>query len=156
MVRINIITKSLFLLFLFFCPGIASQDSYPDSIAIRISELEQAVEELNNKIFQQEKEDEFKKLMDEADRLSTMQEDETIDISKKYFSGVRQQQGLNPNISFGVDFFTGKSTSDNHDISEANDIFYGNNGFHLREAQLSLVAPLDPFTTFLPDWRVTP
>ena len=146
MVRINIITKSLFLLFILICPGIAGQEPYPDSIVRRITELEQAVEELNDKIFQQEQGDELRKLMEEADRLSSLQEEETIDISKKYFSGVRQQQGLNPNISFGVDFFAGKSTSSNQDISEPSDIFYGNNGFHMREAQLSLIAPLDPFT----------
>ncbi len=146
MVRIIILFKSLFLLFILICPGIAGQEQGHDSILLRITELEQVVKELNNKIIQQEHEDELKKLLEKADRLSAQQEEETIDISKKYFSGARQQQGLNPNISFGVDFFAGISSSDNQDISEPNNIFYGNNGFHLREAQLSLIAPLDPFT----------
>ena len=146
MARINSITKPIFLLFLFvFCsPAAKAQDL--DSILLRISELEKAIETLNNKLIQKEQEDEIKKLMEEAGRLSALKEEESIDISKKYFSGARQQQGLNPNISFEVDFFAAKSTSDNEDISEPSDIFYGNNGFHLREAQLSLIAPLDPFT----------
>ena len=88
----------------------------------------------------------MQKLLDEADRLSTKQEEQKIDVSKKFFSGVRQQQGLNPNISFGVDFFGGISSSNASSISEPSDISYGNNGFFLREAQMSFIAPLDPFT----------
>jgi len=45
-----------------------------------------------------------------------------------------------------MDFFGGVSTSNASSINEPSDISYGNNGFYLREAQLSLVAPLDPFT----------
>ena len=75
-----------------------------------------------------------------------VEEGQKIDISKKYFSGVRQQQGLNPNISFGMDFFGGFSTSDASSLSTPSDLSYGHNGFFLREAQLSLIAPLDPFT----------
>jgi hypothetical protein len=146
MFRINRITKPFIFLFLFAFYNLAGQEQHPDSIAQRITELEKAVEALNNKLIQQEQEDELKNLMEEADRLSAQQEEETLDISKKFFSGVRQQQGLNPNISFGADFFAGISSSDNQDISEPSDIFYGNNGFYLREAELSLIAPLDPFT----------
>ena len=117
-----------------------------DSIYHKIQELEKAVQELNGTIERMNQEDELEALMEEAERLSTRQEAHQVDLSKKYFSGVRQQQGLNPNISFGMDFFGGISSTDASAISEASDISYGNNGFYLREAQLSLVAPLDPFT----------
>ena len=146
MVRTNLITISTFLLFTFLCSGLAGQEQDPDSILIRINELEKAIEDLNDKIMEKEQEDELKKLMEEADRLSALQEEESLDVSKKYYSGARQQQGLNPNISFGADFFAAKSTSDNQDITDPSDIFYGNNGFHMREAQISFIAPLDPFT----------
>lgn len=119
---------------------------YQDSTNQRILELEKTVKAMNEIVMEKEQEDEMQKLLDEADRLSTKKEEQKIDVSKKFFSGVRQQQGLNPNISFGVDFFGGISSSNASSISEPSDISYGNNGFFLREAQMSFVAPLDPFT----------
>jgi len=120
--------------------------NYQDSTNQRILELEKTVRVLNELIMERKQEDEMQKLLDEAGRLSTEQEEQKIDVSKKYFSGVRQQQGLNPNIGFGVDFFGGISSSDAGSISDPSDISYGNNGFFLREAQMSFIAPLDPFT----------
>ena len=122
------------------------QNSYQDSLYQRVLELEKAVAEINESITEEKQEDEFKTLLEEADRLSMQEEEQKIDVSKKYFSGVRQQQGLNPNISFGMDFFGGASTSNTGSINETSDISYGNNGFFLREAELGLIAPLDPFT----------
>ena len=78
---------------------------YQDSTNMRILELEKTVRTLNEMIMEEKQEDEMQKLLDEADRLSTTQEEQKIDVSKKFFSGVRQQQGLNPNISFAADFF---------------------------------------------------
>jgi hypothetical protein len=120
--------------------------SSEDTIYHKILELEHTVQELNETINRLNQKDELESLMEEADRLSAQEETHQVDLSKKYFSGVRQQQGLNPNISFGMDFYGGISSSDASSISETSDINYGNNGFYLREAQLSLVAPLDPFT----------
>ena len=122
------------------------QSSYQDSLYKRVLELEKTVAEISKSITEENPEDELKTLLEEADRLSMQQEERKIDVSKKYFSGVRQQQGLNPNISFGMDFFGGISTSDANSINETSDISYGNNGFYLREAELCLIAPLDPFT----------
>jgi len=124
----------------------STQQRCPDSLYHQVANLEKAVARLNSLIAKQEEQDELQSLLDEADRLSMQEEEQKIDLSKKYFSGVRQQQGLNPNISFGMDFFGGISSSDAKSISEPSDLNYGNNGFYLREAQLSLVAPLDPFT----------
>lgn len=118
----------------------------PDSLYQQLLKLESAVETLTKQVQEQQQEDELQSLLREADRLSQQEEEQKIDVSRKYFSGVRQQQGLNPNISFGMDFFGGFSTSDVPSISETSDIAYGNNGFFLREAQLSLIAPLDPFS----------
>ena len=134
------------------CSGIVchAQDTvqitYQDSIYQRILELENAINDMNRVISENQQEDELEELLKEADRLSMQKEKQEIDVSRKYFGGVRQQQGLNPNISFGMDFFGGFSTSDASSICEPSDISYGNNGFYLREAQLALVAPLDPFT----------
>lgn len=130
--------------------GVKAQDTVRaipvDSLSTRIIELEETLKEIQEALADQKQKDEFETLMQEADRLSTQEEEHEVDLSKKYFSGVRQQQGLNPNISFGMDFFGGVSSSKATSISDPNDVNYGNNGFYLREAQLSLVAPLDPFT----------
>jgi hypothetical protein len=131
-------------------PGIHAQDPpdncFPDSISQKVRELEKSVAALSEIVAAERKEDELDALLKEAGRLSMQQEEQRIDVSKKYFTGVRQQQGLNPNISFGMDFFGGISTSRSPSVSEPSDFSYGNNGFYLREAELSLVAPLDPFT----------
>jgi hypothetical protein len=120
--------------------------NYRDSTNQRILELEETVSAMNEMIMEKKQEDEMQKLLDDADRLSSGQEKQKLDVSKKFFSGARQQQGLNPNIGFGVDFFGGISSSNASSISQPSDISYGNNGFFLREAQMSFIAPLDPFT----------
>lgn len=118
----------------------------PDTLYRKIRELENELKEIKETLAEQKKQDEMEALLQEADRLSSRDETAEVDLSKKFFSGVRQQQGLNPNISFAMDFFGGLSSSGVSSISESSDISYGNNGFYLREAQLSMVAPLDPFT----------
>ena len=130
--------------------NVSAQDTlritHPDSLSKKIFELEQSLEEIKETLSDQKQNDEFEALLKEAERLAQQEEEHKVDVSKKYFSGVRQQQGLNPNISFGMDFFGGVSTSKENSISDPSDISYGNNGFFLREAELALVAPLDPFT----------
>jgi hypothetical protein len=131
------------------CHNSQAQDAvkYPDqdSLYRRILHMEKAIDELNKLILEQKQEDEMQKLLMEADRLSVKESEKKVDVSKKYFSGVRQQQGLNPNISFGMDFFYGLSSTQDASIGEPGNLSYGNNGIYLREAEISLVAPLDPF-----------
>jgi hypothetical protein len=117
-----------------------------DSLSRRISDLEKELREIRTILQRRQEKEELEALMKEADRLSMKEAEKGVDISRKYFSGVRQQQGLNPNISFGMDFFGSITTSDDPAVKEPGELGYGNNGFYLREAQLSLVAPLDPFT----------
>lgn len=111
-----------------------------------ILRIDSLLNNLENSIKTKDQVDDFQKLLDEANQLAAKEKEEKSDLSKKFHSGVRQQQGLNPNISLGGDFF-GAFSSSNHDfISEPGDISYGNNGFFLREVEVALVAPLDPFT----------
>lgn len=113
---------------------------------VKIEELEQEINSVKQKIESKEQEDELQQLLEQANRLGSQDKEEQADISKKFSSGVRRQQGLNPNISLGGDFFTGFSSSDDAFISEPGDFSYGNNGFIFREAEVAMVAPLDPFT----------
>ncbi len=114
--------------------------------SLRILQLEKIIQELKKKIEEKEQEDEFKKLLEQANQLGKQSKVEKTNISKKFHSGVRKQQGLNPNISLGGDFFAGVSSSKDDFITNDGDFSYGNNGFHLREMEMAFVAPLDPFT----------
>jgi hypothetical protein len=140
--------------------------SYQDSLAILKEKLNQLkikqgvlnyrldslILILSQKAEKEGERDNLQQLLEEANQLATREREQEVDISKKFQSGVRQQQGLNPNISLGGDFFGAVSSSKHDFISDPGDISYGNNGFFLREVELALVAPLDPFTrgkTFL-------
>jgi hypothetical protein len=112
----------------------------------KLQELEKLVNELKAKIDKKEKGDKLKKLLEEAKELSTKAKEEKITVSKRFHSGARSQQKLNPNISLGGDFFAGYSSSKADFVNEPSDVSYGNNRFELREVELSLQAPLDPFT----------
>ena len=113
---------------------------------IEISRLDSLILNMNTAGRQETKEDNLQKLLDEANQLSSRDKEKEVDLSKRFQSGTRQQQGLNPNISLGGDFFGAISSSKNDYVSEPGDIQYGNNGFFLREVELALEAPLDPFT----------
>ena len=110
------------------------------------SRLDSLISDLDRKEKAEEAESEMQKLLEEAEHLSVMDKEREEDISMKFHSGARQQQGLNPNISLGGDFFGAVSSSQHELISEPGDVSYGNNGFYLREVELGMVAPLDPFT----------
>jgi hypothetical protein len=108
--------------------------------------LDSLISQLKQREGQAGTEDDIQKLLEEAARLSEREKETEESMNKKFQSGVRQQQGLNPNISLGGDFFTALSSSDNDFITEPGDVSYGNNGFYLREVELALESALDPFT----------
>src|SRR4030042_2491817 len=84
--------------------------------------LSSRLDSLIFKLDQKEKlaveEGELQRLQDEASQLSVREEEKEEDLSKKFQSGVRQQRGLNPNISLGGDFFGAVSSSKHEFISE--------------------------------------
>ncbi len=112
----------------------------------KTEELTKIINELKDKLEKKEKEDQLKKLLEEAKQLSIKPKEEEVTVSKRFHSGARSQQKLNPNISMGGDFFAGYSSSKSDFVNEPGDISYGNRRFNMREIELSLQAPLDPFT----------
>jgi hypothetical protein len=122
------------------------QAGQKDSTSVKLKELEKLIIELKTKIEKKDKQAEFKKLLEEATNLSTKKKKKTTSLSKKFHTGVRQQSGLNPNISLGGDFFAAISSSKDESINEPSNISYGNNKFEMREMEVAFVAPLDPFT----------
>lgn len=138
----------IFLVLIFFINInlIYAQSESENELATRIDSLELQLKQLQQKILEKETVDKRKALMEKAKRFSSQKKKENSDISKKFHSGIRQQQGLNPNISIGGDFFTSYSTAENDVINESSDFSYGNNNFFMRELEMGLVAPLDPFS----------
>ena len=122
------------------------QSEQNDSTDLKLKELEKLINDLKAKIEKKEKQDELKKLLEEASQLSTKAKEEKVTVSKRFHSGARSQQKLNPNISLGGDFFAGFSSSKSDFVNEPSDVSYGNNRFEMREIEFSLLAPLDPFT----------
>ena len=123
-----------------------AQKADNDSTSTKIIKLENELSALKNKIEKQEQEDELTKLIEEARKLKSVEKKQDHGIGKKFHTGVRQQSGLNPNLSVCGDFFAALSSENAAAIKEPSDYSYGNNGFYLRELELSVVAPLDPFT----------
>lgn len=113
--------------------------------SVNYKKLLKRIEQLEKQADMQNTENELKLLMDEAGQLSEREKKEEVDISKKFHSGIRQQQGLNPNLSVLGDFFTSISNVDDEIINEPGDRNHGNNGLFMRSLELSFVAPLDPF-----------
>ncbi|MCP4723993.1 MAG: hypothetical protein GY863_03100 [bacterium] len=113
---------------------------------LKLKELESLINEIKTAIEQKEQEEELQKLLEEASQLKTVEKDEESGIAKKFHSGLRQQSGLNPNISVTGDFFGNISSSNEGFVKDRSDAHLGSNGFDYRELQLNLVAPLDPFT----------
>lgn len=122
------------------------QDSVLNSYNEKLEQLQKTVQELESTIKQKEQQDELEKLLEEANKLTSVEKKEEHNIGKKFHTGVRQQSAMNPNISMSGDFFGGFSSKQNDYIKSPSDFRYGTNGFYLREAEISLVAPLDPFT----------
>ena len=125
-----------------------SADTEKELVEIKekMNQLQQQLAELIAAKEKKEKADELKKLLEEATRLSTAKKKEEAGPGKKFRTGVRQQSGLNPNISLGGDFFAAVSSSKDDFISKQSSLSYGNNRYQLREIEISLIAPLDPFT----------
>ena len=113
---------------------------------LKLQELGKLINDIMAKMEKAEQEDELQKLLKEAKQLESVERTEETGIGKRFHTGVRQQQKLNPNITIEGDFFNAVSSSKNAFISDPSDLSYGNNGFFMRELQINLASPLDPFT----------
>lgn len=136
---------SIFFLIMIMILPLAHGQDLQKTDSTKIDLLIKRIEALEDIVLVQKKEDELKKLLDEADQLSNRSKKDEVDISKKFSSGIRQQQGLNPNISVLGDFFGSVSSIDDKPTTEPGDRTHGSNGLYMRSLELSFVAPLDPY-----------
>jgi len=154
--------KLLILMILFISPQIVFVQSNPpqneveklkkefeelkDKYDKKIEEINNLILEIKKKIEKKEKENELEKLLEEAEKLSKQEEKETIPIDRKFHSGARQLQAMNPNISVSGDFYGVMGKSKNEYNTIPSNFSVGSNKFFMRELEVALVAPLDPFT----------
>lgn len=122
------------------------QQSELDSLKLRIDELSEKIKKIQDEKEAEEKKAEFQKLLDQAKSMSQEKKKKDIDMERKFHSGLRQQSALNPNISICGDYYIayGSSQSDYNRIPS--EVSWGTGQFFLREMELGLQAPLDPFT----------
>ena len=138
--------KQLLIIFsLLFSFALADAQEKTKNDTSDYKQILRRLENIEEQLQEKEKEDELARLLEDADMLSDKDKTDDTDISKKFHSGVRQQQGLNPNMSVLGDFFGSVSSVDNDNISEPGDRTHGSNGLFMRSLEMSFVAALDPF-----------
>ena len=130
--------------------GAGSSDrASPDSLnehEERIDKLEKTVRELEAKIEEAGRDDEMHRLKAKAQRLAGQKKEDDASLEERHFySGIRQQSAMNPNISVGGDYYCAYGSSDSECNSERSEINWGTGRFFLREMELSFEAALDPF-----------
>lgn len=111
-----------------------------------LTEIDSIVWGMEDYLNKKKQEDRLQELQKMAGAFGDKEKEEVLDLNKKFRSGTRRQQGLNPNISLGGDFFIGGSNSEDPFINTPGDKSYGNNGIFLRELELGLESPLDPYS----------
>ncbi|MBT3242057.1 MAG: hypothetical protein HN352_02830 [Bacteroidetes bacterium] len=111
-----------------------------------LNELDSIVYNIEGYFNKQQEQDRMRELLEQAKQLGRQDKVEVADLNKKFHSGIRKQQGLNPNISMGGDFFIAGSTAKSDYLNTPDSYSYGNNGIFMREMELGLESALDPFT----------
>jgi hypothetical protein len=115
--------------------------------ADKIEELERIVLELKAAIEKAEREDEMRKLLEDARKLAVGKKDDGSSMEeRKFYSGLRHHSALNPNISLGGDYYFAYGTSDSEYNRVPSENSWGTGRFFLREMELALEAPLDPYS----------
>ncbi|HUU27554.1 MAG TPA: hypothetical protein VM123_07060 [archaeon] len=117
-----------------------------DSLKARLDSINKELGGRLDSLEQKEEIRELEELLKEADRYVQKEKEKEIPISRKFHSGTRQLQALNPNISLTGDMLVSASSSNNPVITEPGDFTDGSDRFIIRGVDLNFEAPLDPFT----------
>lgn len=114
--------------------------------ATKFEKLENQLKELLVKIQKTGEEDEMKKLLEMAKSLSQQKEEKKASMERKFHSGLRTQQALNPNISLSGDYYFAYGTSKSDYNRIPSETSWGTGKFFLREMEMGLQSALDPFS----------
>ena len=112
----------------------------------RFDKLENQLKELIAKIQKAEKEDEMKRLLEQAKSLSQQKKEAKASLDRKFHSGLRAQSALNPNISLGGDYYFAYGTSQSDYNRIPSEVSWGTGQMFLREMEMGLQSALDPFS----------
>jgi len=112
----------------------------------RFEKLENQLKEILTKIQKTETEDEMKKLLDMAKSLSQAKKEVKVAMDRKFYSGLRTQSALNPNISLGGDYYFVYGTSESDYNRVPSEVSWGTGQLFLREMELGLQSALDPYS----------
>ena len=119
-----------------------ARTSYED----KISKLESRIKELEKARVKEKNASELENLLREAQEMKDKGKKKDTSINRVFKGSERSQPQMNPEISMTGDFSASYSNSDVDLITESGDFTDGRNQFYLREVELNVVAPLDPFT----------
>ena len=112
----------------------------------KFEKLEGELKTLLAKIQKTEKEDEMKKLMEKMQSLSQKKEKTEASVARKFHSGLRTQQALNPNISLGGDYYFAYGTSESDYNRIESETSWGTGKLFLREMEMGFQSALDPYS----------
>lgn len=144
--------KRLFVsLILFIIPfSVFSQTKKENEDKKNQQKLEEQIQELQERIKELEQykqEQDLKSLMQEADDLSRKQkEKDEINFGQRFFTGARKQSGLNPNLTLECDMYAVHGRSKDEYNTQPSELSNGSRNLFLREFELNINAPLDPYT----------
>jgi len=112
----------------------------------KFEKLEGELKTLLAKIQKAEKEDEMKTLLEKMQDLSRQKKKAKASIERKFHSGLRTQQSLNPNISLSGDYYFAYGTSKSDYNRIPSETSWGTGKLFLREMEMGFQSALDPFS----------
>ncbi|MBN2415929.1 hypothetical protein JXO52_08805 [bacterium] len=108
--------------------------------------LEHQLKQILTDIQKTKEKDAMQELLEKARILSQKKKSEEESLQRKFHSGLRQQSALNPNISMSGDYYAAYGTSDSDYNRIPSEYTWGTGRFFLREMEMGLQSPLDPFS----------
>jgi len=124
----------------------AVMDSLKSDYTLKLRELQNKLDQLEESKEKEKKETALEQLLDEAQTYTRKEKKEDPTIARVFHGGQRQLQVLNPNISLTGDFYGSVTSSGSDPIRDGSEFSDGRNRFFMREAEFHVIAPLDPFT----------
>jgi hypothetical protein len=122
------------------------EDSLQIDYQTKILELSAKLEKLEKEREEEKKQNELQKLLQQASNLGKQKRQDESDMGRKFYSGLRQQSALNPNISIGGDYYAAYGTSKSEYNRVRSEYSWGTGRMLLREVELAVESALDPFS----------
>jgi hypothetical protein len=126
--------------------GAQQESKTLDSLHVRMDSLTDELEARIKALEDKEAEKELEDLLEDVEKQVEKEKSADISIGRKFHSGARQLQSMNPNISASGDMFGALNTSNNSALTEPGDLTDGSDRLVMREVSLDFTSVLDPYT----------